>query len=109
MRTPAYFEYVAGCIGGSAQPNASAQILAGAQTVVPTRDIARMFTDFVTAPDCRIATNNEVSRTLAALRDALLPKLICGEIRVTKDTLKELKLVPDETRDLLAKQMERNS
>ena len=32
--------------------------------------------------DISIATNNEESRTLVALRDALLPKLISGELRV---------------------------
>jgi len=30
----------------------------------------------------RIAANEAESRTLAAIRDALLPKLIAGEIRV---------------------------
>jgi type I restriction enzyme S subunit len=82
MRTPVYFEYVAGCIGGSAQPNASAQVLAGAQTVAPTPDIGRIFADFVAPLDRRIAANNEASRTLAAFRDALLPLLISGKFRV---------------------------
>jgi type I restriction enzyme S subunit len=82
MRTQAYFDYVAACLGGSAQPNASAQVLAGAQLVAPTLDIPRMFTDFVMPLDKRIAASNEASGTLAALRDTLLPKLISGKLRV---------------------------
>jgi type I restriction enzyme S subunit len=82
MRTPAYFEFVAGCIGGSAQPNASAQVLAGAQLVVPPLELVKHFADTVAPFDKRIAANNEESRTLAALRDALLPKLLSGELRV---------------------------
>jgi type I restriction enzyme S subunit len=82
MRTPAYFEFVAGCIGGSAQPNASAQVLAGATLVVPPPELAKQFADTVAPFDKRIAANNEESRTLAALRDTLLPKLLSGELRV---------------------------
>ena len=82
MRTPAYFEFVAGCIGGSAQPNASAQVLAGAQLAVPPPELAKRFADTVAPFDKRIAANNEESRTLAALRDALLPKLLSGELGV---------------------------
>jgi len=82
MRTPAYFEFVAGCIGGSAQPNASAQVLAGATLAVPLPALAKRFADTVAPFDQRIAANNEESRTLAALRDALLPKLLSGELRV---------------------------
>ena len=82
MRTPAYFEFVAGCIGGSAQPNASAQVLAGAQLAVPPPELAKRFADTIAPFDKRIAANNEESRTLAALRDALLPKLLSGELRV---------------------------
>ena len=82
MRTQAYFEYVAGGIGGSAQPNASAQVLAGAQLVVPTPSIARMFSDLVVPLDLSIVANAHESRTLTALRDTLLPKLISGELRI---------------------------
>ena len=93
MRTPVYFEFVAGCIGGSAQPNASAQVLAGAQLAVPPPELAKRFADTVAPLDQRIAANNEESRTLAALRDALLPKLLSGELRVaTAEKLVESKL-----------------
>jgi type I restriction enzyme S subunit len=82
MRTKVYFDYVANCIGGSAQPNASAQVLAGVQMVIPTQEIARRFADLVAPLDNYIVANNENSRTLTALRDTLLPKLISGELRI---------------------------
>jgi type I restriction enzyme S subunit len=85
MRTPPYFDFVEGSIGGSAQPNASAQVLAGAKFVVPTRDIACRLSELVGPLDRRIVANNEESRTLEALRDTLLPKLISGELRVKDD------------------------
>lgn len=74
--------YVAGGIGGSAQPNASAQVLAGARSVIPHHNIAPKFGESVIPLDLRIAANPQDSRTLAILRDILLPKLIAGEIRV---------------------------
>ncbi len=82
MRSEAYFDYVAGCIGGSAQPNASAQVLAGAQLVYPTAEIAREFTRLLAPFDRQIAANNASNITLAATRDLLLPKLMAGEIRL---------------------------
>jgi type I restriction enzyme S subunit len=86
MRTPSYFDFVAGSIGGSAQPNASAQILAGAELYVPPQPLLNRFADIVMPLDQRIAANNEESRTLAALRDTLLPKLLSGEVRLRSAT-----------------------
>jgi type I restriction enzyme S subunit len=89
MRTQAYFDHVAGSIGGSAQPNASAQVLAGSELVIPTLELAQMFTNLVASLDKRIAANSEESRTLSEVRDTLLPKLISGELRV-KDAEKSV-------------------
>ncbi len=82
MRTPSYLDYVAGCIGGSAQPNASAQVLASAKLVVPPDEVLARFADILAPADGRRAQNSDESNTLAAIRDALLPKLMSGEIRV---------------------------
>jgi len=89
MRTSEYFDYVAGRIGGSAQPNASAQVLAGAELVLPNPELVRRYAEIVAPMDNRIFANNEESRTLAALRDALLPKLLSGEIRINRKQLSE--------------------
>ena len=54
----------------------------------PTQTISR-FNEAVFSIDQMISNNEIQSRTLAAIRDALLPKLLSGEIRV-KDTEKSL-------------------
>ena len=82
MRTNEYFSYVANNLGGSAQPNANAQVLSGASFVVPPLQIAQKYLDFVEPLDKKIYANNKESRTLASLRDSLLPKLMRGEVRV---------------------------
>jgi len=50
--------------------------------VVPPPTVIRSFNETVAAMDDRILNATIESRTLADLRDALLPKLISGEIRV---------------------------
>ncbi len=50
--------------------------------VVPPAPIAQRFGDQVRSLMAMIRANGEQSRTLAAIRDALLPKLLSGEIRV---------------------------
>ncbi len=82
-RTSAYANHVAGSIGGSAQPNASAQTLVAASLVFPTEDIADAFYRTVRPFDLRRAVNDRESRTLATLRDTLLPALLSGELPVT--------------------------
>jgi type I restriction enzyme S subunit len=81
-RTPDYADYIAGAIGGSAQPNASAQALVATSVVFPCEDIADAYYQMVRPLDLRRATNGELSRTFATMRDRLLPKLISGEIPV---------------------------
>ncbi len=83
MRTEAYSDYIAGCIGGSAQPNASAQTLAGAPLVIPPVELAQCFFEAVRPMDLRKATNSDECATLSGLRDTLLPKLLSGEVRIT--------------------------
>ena len=49
---------------------------------VPPRELVRTYEASVSPLDERIEINEHESRTLAALRDTLLPKLISGELRV---------------------------
>jgi len=86
MRTGAYFDYVAGAIGGSAQPNASAQVLSSAPFVFPPPSVAERFARTVAPFDKLCAENSRQAQALVAIRDALLPKLISGEIRVAELT-----------------------
>ena len=50
--------------------------------ILPPIEFQRKFVNQVAPLDKRIKANKEESRTLAALRDALLPKLLSGELRV---------------------------
>ena len=50
--------------------------------VVPPGPILEMYDERVHGLAERVHQSNEQSRTLSALRDALLPKLISGELRV---------------------------
>ena len=52
------------------------------ETVLPLTDLAKTFESTVIPVMDRILNNLYESRTLAALRDALLPKLISGKVRV---------------------------
>jgi type I restriction enzyme S subunit len=58
--------------------------LANYEIPLPPERILASFEQAATPLTELIALNGEQSRTLAALRDALLPKLISGEIRVEK-------------------------
>ena len=50
--------------------------------LVPSSSVLSAFVGQVDPLHRRVVSNLEESRTLAALRDALLPKLISGEVRV---------------------------
>jgi len=51
----------------------------------PPSDLVDAFEKMVFPMDQRIENNEKQSRTLTALRDALLPKLLSGELRVLDD------------------------
>jgi type I restriction enzyme S subunit len=54
----------------------------GIPCAIPPRVVVSAFEHLCSVLDSRIEHNERESRTLAALRDALLPKLISGELRV---------------------------
>ena len=56
--------------------------LLGMDVIIPTQETVDHFTELVRTLLDRVAQNITESRTLAALRDTLLPKLISGELRV---------------------------
>jgi type I restriction enzyme S subunit len=51
--------------------------------LLPPRDILKKFDSLVVPLNARTYQTGEESKTLASLRDALLPKLISGELRVS--------------------------
>ena len=52
--------------------------------IVPTSDVLRVFDDEVNPVMERVIANENESRSLVTLRDALLPRLISGKLQVTQ-------------------------
>jgi type I restriction enzyme S subunit len=67
---------------GTKMPRTSWKDMARYPLVVPTESVAAAFSEMIRPAIDRILAAIHESRTLAALRDALLPTLISGELRV---------------------------
>jgi len=67
---------------GSAQPNVSATGIKAAKLVKPPEAIVNAFNEAVQPLFTSFLNNIRENRTLATLRDTLLPKLLSGDIRV---------------------------
>jgi type I restriction enzyme S subunit len=67
---------------GTKMPRTNWQDMARYEVVIPPESIATAFNEEIQSVIERITANIHASRTLAALRDALLPKLVSGELRV---------------------------
>ena len=65
---------------GSAQPFISQTDARNIRILVPSHNLAEIFGALVRPYFTKQLSNTEVSTTLAALRDTLLPKLLSGEI-----------------------------
>jgi len=81
-RLPAFKSQVESKAHGTAQANVSAEGVLSIQTIVPPKSPRDQFNRFMKPVLDRILSNYGESRSLAALRDALLPKLIRREVRV---------------------------
>jgi type I restriction enzyme S subunit len=82
-----FVEYTNAGSTGTKMPRTSWGDMARYEFVEPPTAIAKAFTDRIRPSVERIITGIHECRTLAALRDVLLPKLISGELR-TKDAEK---------------------
>jgi len=74
---------------GSVFDTITTNTFANANVILPTTPILQAFEKAVSPLFQRMLVNTEESRTLAALRDVLLPKLLSGEIRVKDPTGKK--------------------
>ena len=77
-----FVDYTDAASTGTKMPRTNWQGMASYQVVLPSVLVAEVFTAQVRSLFERIIANIHESRTLAALRDALLPKLVTGELRV---------------------------
>ena len=82
LRSDQYLDYANGAMGGSVQAGMNAQVIVGADMVLPSNDVVGAFLKAIHPLRTKIANNLQQARTLAAIRDALLPRLLAGEIRV---------------------------
>jgi type I restriction enzyme S subunit len=67
---------------GTKMPRTNWNDIARFEVALPPESLAAEFTDLIRPMIDRIITNIHESRRLAELRDALLPKLLSGELRV---------------------------
>ena len=94
-RMPSWSAFVLACVSsspfvahtsqtstGTKMPRTSWQAMSTYELCRPADAVARQFRDIASPMLGRIVGNVHESRTLAALRDTLLPKLTSGEIRV---------------------------
>jgi len=68
--------------GTSGRQRVPAECLSNFKIAVPPAELAEKFGQLASAAFAQMKAHDDESRTLAALRDALLPKLLSGEIRV---------------------------
>lgn len=93
---PAWFGFVLGHVSsvefvdytdagstGTKMPRTSWSDMSRYEVAMPPEPVAQAFTDLVQPAIYRILEAIHESRTLAALRDAMLPKLICGELPIS--------------------------
>lgn len=73
---------------GSVFDTITTSTFASSRVILAPKPLLEAFENVISPLFQRILINTEESRTLAALRDVLLPKLLSGEIRV-KDTSRE--------------------
>jgi type I restriction enzyme S subunit len=85
-----FVEYTNAGSTGTKMPRTSWAEMARYNIALPPRAVAQAFTEIVRPAVHRMIAGIHESRTLAALRDALLPKLISGALRV-KDAERFLK------------------
>lgn len=82
LKSSAYGDYASGAMSGSVQANMNARVIVGADLIIPPQHILERFAQLILPVRRKIAANVRGSHTLATLRDALLPRLLSGEVRV---------------------------
>ena len=83
LRSSMYWELVFGRGAGTTRVSLNAKVLSEFSLVVPTAFVAKIFGKYVSSLRARVITNVSESRGLAVLRDALLPKLVSGELKTS--------------------------
>jgi type I restriction enzyme S subunit len=82
MKSKLYTNFIYGAEGGSVQKNLNAKVLTTPKLVVPPNNIVIMFDKIVFAIRKQISINTMEDSNIVQIRDALLPNLLTGVIRV---------------------------
>lgn len=82
VTTDEFTDYLTANAEGSAYPAVRPEIFASARVLVPSPNVLKVFESRVSSLFELREQNRSQSNTLASIRDALLPKLLSGEIRV---------------------------
>ena len=82
LRSEGYWKLVSGRGAGTTRASLNAKVLSRFPLVVPSVPVADTFEGQIASLRARVIGNASEVRTLAALRDSLLPKLVSGEVRV---------------------------
>ncbi len=82
LRSEQYLEYANGAKSGSVQSGMNARVITDVNLSIPPDEKVVAFLETIIPLRNKVVANLKQSRTLAALRDALLPKLMRGEVRV---------------------------
>ncbi|MFJ4210102.1 restriction endonuclease subunit S [Paenarthrobacter sp. NPDC089675] len=89
LRSPQYLEYAEGAMTGSVQKNMNAKVIVATDVALPGHDVLVGFNETVEPLRALIQSHLNENRKLTATRDALLPQLMSGKLRV-KDAEKVL-------------------
>jgi type I restriction enzyme S subunit len=82
LESDEYKRFVKSNMGGAAQPNANAQVLASFSVLVPSKNVQNKFREIISDLFNQRAILRKRIANLRQTRDLLLPKLISGEIDV---------------------------
>ncbi|MFF4489575.1 restriction endonuclease subunit S [Streptomyces sp. NPDC001544] len=89
---PEIQEWIAQHAVGATMPNLNTAILGGVPVVLPPGEEVRRINERLAGPDAVAAHMQHENRTLADLRDTLLPQLLSGQLRV-KDAIRTVEEV----------------
>ena len=83
LKSSGYWELVRSRGAGTTRISLNAKVLSGFPLLVPSSPVARRFANLVRAIRGRVVANVSETETLTAQRDALLPRLMSGDLRVS--------------------------
>lgn len=78
---PAVRDWIVRNTSGAVIPSLSTSMLGSLPIVVPPADVQADVADVLGALDDKVVVHEQISRTTAALRDTVLPRLLSGKIR----------------------------